>query len=105
LSSVADTFYLLLQAFTWFADVLLEHNEMFWSLFTVDMDACLETQHPENWEIFSLFSLLNSYLLTDSEFSYHGRSMCHSCMFLDTVLRTSALKSIVVQQCLLLLAK
>ena len=48
--------------------MLVEHNEMFWSLFAVDMDACLEVQPPDSWDSFSLFSLLNGYLLTDSKF-------------------------------------
>ena len=29
---------LLLQAFAWFSDLLVEHSEIFWSLFAVDMD-------------------------------------------------------------------
>ena len=46
--------------------MLVEHNEKFWHLFAVDMDACLEAQQPDCWDSFSLFSLLNGYLLTDS---------------------------------------
>jgi hypothetical protein len=26
------------QAFAWFSDLLVEHSEIFWSLFAVDMD-------------------------------------------------------------------
>jgi hypothetical protein len=29
---------LVLQAFAWFSDLLVEHSEIFWSLFAVDMD-------------------------------------------------------------------
>ncbi|XP_067934270.1 calcium-dependent secretion activator 1-like isoform X2 [Watersipora subatra] len=66
------------EAFTWFDDVLIEHNEMFWSLFAVDMDACLEAQPPDSWDSFSLFSLLNGYLLTEKnlkngKFHHHLR--------------------------------
>lgn len=71
----------MFQAFTWFADVLQEHNEMFWSLFAVDMDACLEIQPADCWNSFSLFSLLNGYLLNDSmNYSY---STLTSSMYLE----------------------
>ena len=32
---------LLAQAFAWFSDLLVEHSEIFWSLFGVDMDQVL----------------------------------------------------------------
>lgn len=53
------------QAFAWFSDLLVEHAEIFWSLFAVDMDACLESQPPDTWDSFPLFQLLNDYLRTD----------------------------------------
>ena len=32
------------QAFAWFSDLLVEHSEIFWSLFGVDMDTVLAEQ-------------------------------------------------------------
>jgi len=43
----------------------VEHAEIFWSLFAVDMDAVLELQPPDTWDSFPLFQLLNYYLRTD----------------------------------------
>ncbi|XP_077982025.1 calcium-dependent secretion activator 1-like [Glandiceps talaboti] len=55
-----------LQAFAWFSDLLVEHSEIFWSLFAVDMDAVLEMQPPDTWSSFPLFQLLNDYLRNDT---------------------------------------
>ena len=44
---------------------MIEHQEIFWSLFTVDMDATLIAQPPDTWESFQLFQLLNEYLSND----------------------------------------
>ncbi|XP_036356657.1 calcium-dependent secretion activator 1 isoform X5 [Octopus sinensis] len=52
-------------AFAWFSDLLVEHTELFWSLFAVDMDAALEMQAPDTWDSFPLFQLLNDYLRND----------------------------------------
>ena len=57
--------YIGLQAFAWFSDLLVEHAEIFWSLFAVDMDAVLDMQPPDTWDSFPLFQLLNDYLRTD----------------------------------------
>lgn len=35
------------QAFAWFSDLLVEHSEIFWSLFGVDMDTVLAEQPPD----------------------------------------------------------
>ena len=35
------------QAFAWFSDLLVEHSEIFWSLFGVDMDVVLAEQPPD----------------------------------------------------------
>ena len=35
------------QAFAWFSDLLVEHSEIFWSLFGVDMDTVLSEQPPD----------------------------------------------------------
>jgi len=51
-----------LQAFAWFSDLMVEHAEIFWSLFAVDMDAVLEMQPPDTWDSFPLFQMLNDYL-------------------------------------------
>ncbi|XP_074661800.1 calcium-dependent secretion activator 1-like isoform X2 [Tubulanus polymorphus] len=53
------------RAFAWFSDLLVEHAEIFWSLFAVDMDAVLEGQPPDTWDSFPLFQLLNDYLRND----------------------------------------
>jgi hypothetical protein len=49
-------------AFVWFADAMVEHAEIFWSLFAVDMDSLLEVQQPDTWDTFPLFQMLNNYL-------------------------------------------
>ena len=51
----------------WVSDLMVEHQEIFWSLFTVDMDAALAAQLPDTWESFQLFQLLNEYLCNDSK--------------------------------------
>ncbi|KAK6177364.1 hypothetical protein SNE40_015480 [Patella caerulea] len=53
------------EAFAWFSDLLVEHAEIFWSLFGVDMNAVLESQPPDTWDSFPLFQLLNDYLRSD----------------------------------------
>ncbi|KAL5015108.1 hypothetical protein ScPMuIL_009378 [Solemya velum] len=53
------------EAFAWFSDLLVEHAEIFWSLFAVDMDAVLELQQPDTWDSFPLFQLQNDYLRND----------------------------------------
>ncbi|XP_026839101.1 calcium-dependent secretion activator isoform X3 [Drosophila erecta] len=52
-------------AFAWFSDLLVEHAEIFWSLFAVDMDRVLSEQAPDTWDSFPLFQILNDYLRTD----------------------------------------
>jgi hypothetical protein len=49
----------------------VEHAEIFWSLFAVDMDATLEAQPPDTWDSFPLFQLLNDYLRTDGKKKYY----------------------------------
>ena len=51
-----------MQAFAWYSDLMVEHSEIFWSLFAVDMDAVLELQPPDTWDSFPLFQNLNDYL-------------------------------------------
>jgi len=53
------------EAFAWFSDLLVEHSEIFWSLFGVDMDTVLAEQPPDTWNSFPLFQILNDYLRTD----------------------------------------
>lgn len=55
----------LQQAFAWFSDLLVEHAEIFWSLFAVDMDQVLSEQPPDTWDSFPLFQIMNDYLRTD----------------------------------------
>ncbi|XP_050339207.1 calcium-dependent secretion activator isoform X13 [Bactrocera neohumeralis] len=52
-------------AFAWFSDLLVEHAEIFWSLFAVDMDRVLTEQPPDTWDSFPLFQILNDYLRVD----------------------------------------
>lgn len=54
-----------IQAFAWFSDLLVEHAEIFWSLFAVDMDRVLAEQPADTWDSFPLFQILNDYLRTD----------------------------------------
>ncbi|KPU74921.1 uncharacterized protein Dana_GF19004, isoform E [Drosophila ananassae] len=53
------------EAFAWFSDLLVEHAEIFWSLFAVDMDRVLSDQAPDTWDSFPLFQILNDYLRAD----------------------------------------
>ena len=53
------------QAFAWFSDLLVEHAEIFWSFFAVDMDAVLAEQLPDTWDSVPLFQILNDYLRMD----------------------------------------
>ena len=46
---------------------MVEHTELFWSLFTVDLDAALDVQDPDTWDSFSLFQLLNDYFIKEGE--------------------------------------
>lgn len=56
-----------LQAFAWFSDLLVEHTEIFWSLFAVDMNSILAQQPPDTWDSFPLFQVLNNYLRLDGK--------------------------------------
>ncbi|XP_068132494.1 calcium-dependent secretion activator 2 [Hyperolius riggenbachi] len=53
------------EAFSWWPDLVAEHAEIFWSLFSVDMNSALEAQPPDSWQSFPLFQLLNNFLRTD----------------------------------------
>ncbi|KAG8194997.1 hypothetical protein JTE90_008171 [Oedothorax gibbosus] len=53
------------KAFAWFSDLLVEHAEIFWSLFAVDMDTVLAEQPPDTWDSFPVFQVLNDYLRVD----------------------------------------
>ncbi|KAK3868920.1 hypothetical protein Pcinc_025726 [Petrolisthes cinctipes] len=63
-------------AFAWFSDLLVEHAEIFWSLFAVDMDQVLAEQPPDTWDSFPLFQILNDYLRTDDNLK-NGRFHQH----------------------------
>ena len=65
-----DDWYDNVQAFTWFANAMVEHAEIFWSLFAVDLDVLLETQPPDTWDTFPVFQMLNNYLRN------HGKIIC-----------------------------
>ena len=55
------------QAFAWFSDLLVEHAEIFWSMFAADMDQVLAEQPPDTWDAFPLFQILNDYLREDGK--------------------------------------
>ncbi|XP_023290485.1 calcium-dependent secretion activator isoform X2 [Orussus abietinus] len=63
-------------AFAWFSDLLVEHAEIFWSLFAVDMDKVLSEQPPDTWDSFPLFQIMNDYLSTDDNLK-NGRFHQH----------------------------
>lgn len=65
-------FRILFQAFAWFSDLLVEHAEIFWALFAVDMDRILDEQPPDTWDSFPLFQILNDYLRTDGEYIFRN---------------------------------
>jgi hypothetical protein len=48
---------------------LIEHEEVFWSLFAVDMDHVIEQQALDSWDSFPLFQLLNDYLRNHGKFT------------------------------------
>ncbi|XP_070150920.1 calcium-dependent secretion activator isoform X2 [Polyergus mexicanus] len=64
------------QAFAWFSDLMVEHAEIFWSLFAVDMDKVLAEQPPDTWDSFPLFQIMNDYLRTDDNLK-NGRFHQH----------------------------
>ncbi|XP_063783253.1 calcium-dependent secretion activator 2 isoform X2 [Pseudophryne corroboree] len=53
------------EAFSWWPDLTAEHAEIFWALFSVDMNSALQTQPEDSWDSFPLFQLLNNFLRTD----------------------------------------
>ena len=55
------------QSLAWYSELLVDHAEMFWALFAVDMDTVLDMQPADTWYSFPLFQLLNDYLRTDGE--------------------------------------
>lgn len=63
-------FFICSQAFAWWPDLLAEHAEKFWALFTVDMDTALEAQPQDSWDSFPLFQLLNNFLRNDGKHLY-----------------------------------
>ncbi|XP_076394472.1 calcium-dependent secretion activator 1 isoform X2 [Megachile rotundata] len=64
------------QAFAWFSDLMVEHAEIFWSLFAVDMDKVLAEQPPDTWDSFPLFKIMNDYLREDDNLK-NGRFHQH----------------------------
>nr|XP_039264030.1 calcium-dependent secretion activator 1-like isoform X1 [Styela clava] len=75
------------EAFAWFSDIMIEHSEIFWSLFAVDMDSVIEQQPPDTWDSFPLFQLLNDYLRSHETLG-NGRFHLHlQNMFAPLVIR------------------
>ena len=75
--SPVDAVKMTFQAFAWFSDLLVEHSELFWSMFAVDMDQVLSEQPPDTWDSFPLFQVLNDYLRTDGMSEVSTRSLCN----------------------------
>jgi len=57
----------------------VEHAEIFWSLFAVDMDQVLAEQPPDTWDAFPLFQILNDYLRGDGSCPFN--SFAHDMIF------------------------
>lgn len=70
------------QPLAWFSDLLVDHCEIFFSLFIVDMNAVLDEQPPNNWDSFSLFQVLNNFLV------YEGKDKTCICFFASRLLET-----------------
>ena len=51
---------------------MMEHTEIFWSLFAVDMDDALDSQPPDTWDSFALFQMLNNYLRMECNEMFMG---------------------------------
>lgn len=71
-----------MQAFAWFSDLLVEHAEIFWSLFAVDMDRVLAEQPADTWDSFPLFQILNDYLRADGKKHQLTQNCCANFAFL-----------------------
>uniref|UniRef100_A0A7M5XHN5 Uncharacterized protein n=1 Tax=Clytia hemisphaerica TaxID=252671 RepID=A0A7M5XHN5_9CNID len=54
------------EALAWYNELMMEHTEIFWSLFAVDMDDSLDVQPRDTWDSFALFQMLNNYLRMES---------------------------------------
>lgn len=65
LASLCVFHSILLKAFAWWSDLMVEHAETFLCLYSADMDAALEVQPPDSWDSFPLFQLLNDFLRMD----------------------------------------
>ena len=61
---------IFLQALAWYNELMMEHTEIFWSLFAVDMDDALEAQPQDTWDSFALFQMLNNYLRLECMYNF-----------------------------------
>ncbi|CAI4226865.1 unnamed protein product [Auanema sp. JU1783] len=67
------------EAFAWFSDLLADHSEIFWSLYSVDLDAALEVQPQDTWDSFPLFQMLNDFLMSEQYLkggTFHKKLTC-----------------------------
>ena len=46
---------------------MVDHNELFWYQFSVEMDNVLDVQPSDSWDSFPLFQLLNDFFNASSE--------------------------------------
>lgn len=72
------------KAFAWFSDLLVEHAEMFWSMFACDMERVLAEQPPDTWDSFPLFQVLNDYLRMDGKVLCLNDVSQHLCLGMKT---------------------
>ena len=54
----------LFQALEWYSEVMVQHAEKLWELFSVDMEAVMMRQQPDTWHSFPLFQIINDFLLS-----------------------------------------
>jgi hypothetical protein len=96
---VLDIAFLCLQAFAWFSDLLVEHAEIFWSLFAVDMDQVLAEQPPDTWDSFPLFQILNDYLRMDGKFYLDHMFIYNADCFLYKKDNSCGTKEVIIFEC------
>ena len=46
---------------------MIDHNELFWYQFSVEMDNVLDIQPSDSWDSFPLFQLLNDFFNASSK--------------------------------------
>ena len=75
-----------------------EHQEIFWSLYTVDMDEALIAQPPDTWDSFQLFQFLNEYLQSDRKFVKRYWEQLHVNIHPNEILEPNKLWSVLFRE-------